>query len=77
VTDLPETKIYLSSDDGNLVTTVYGLMVTDTHLPAYSTFGADRKPDKLPALIKDLHTYLTVPRQSARDSVKRFVNGHS
>jgi len=59
VTDLPETKIYLSPDGGNLVTTVYGLMVTDTHLPAYSTFGADRKPDKLPALIKELHTYLT------------------
>ena len=59
VTDLPETKIYLSPDDGNLVTTVYGLMATDTHLPAYSTFGADRKPHKLPAIIKDLHTYLT------------------
>lgn len=59
VTDLPETKFYLSPDDGDLVTTVYGLMVSDTHLPAHSTFGADREPDKLPALIKELHSYLT------------------
>lgn len=59
VTDLPETKIYLSPDYGNLVTTVYGLIVSDTHLPAYSTFGSDRKPDKLPASIKNLHSYLT------------------
>ncbi len=59
VTDLPETKIYLSPDDGNLVTTVYGLMVSDAHLPAYSTFGGEEKPDKLPEILKDLHSYLT------------------
>jgi len=59
VTDLPETKIYLAPDDGNLVSTVYGLMVPDTHLPAYSTFGGGGKPDKLPEIIKDLHCYLT------------------
>ena len=59
VTDLPETKIYLSPDNGNFVTTVYGRMVADTRLPAYSTFGEKRKPDKLPKPIKDLHSYLT------------------
>jgi hypothetical protein len=59
VTDLPETKIYLSPDDGNLIATVYGLMISDTHLPAYSTFGGGGKPEKLPAAIKNLHSYLT------------------
>ena len=59
VTDLPETKIYLSPEDGNLVTTVYALMISDTHLPAYSTFGGDGKSDKLPEIIKKLHDYLT------------------
>lgn len=59
VTDLPETKIYLSPDDGNLVTTVYGLMVSETHLPGYSTFGGGGKPDMLPEMIKNLHSYLT------------------
>ena len=34
-TDLPETKIYLSFGDTEFVTCVYGLMVSDTHLPAY------------------------------------------
>jgi hypothetical protein len=59
VTDLPETKIYLAPDAGNLVTTVYGLMIRDTHLPAYSTVGEDRKPEKLPEPIKAVHSYLT------------------
>jgi len=59
VTDLPETKIYLAPDDGDLVTSVYGLMVSDTQLPAYTSFGTDQKPDELPSAIEDLHRYLT------------------
>lgn len=57
--DLPETYIYLSLGQGEFVTGVYGLMVPDTHLFAYITFGGDRKPDELPKPIKDLHSYLT------------------
>lgn len=59
VTDLPETKIYLSLGQTNFVTSVYGLMVSGTQLPAYSTFGDNEKPDELPKAIKDLHAYLT------------------
>lgn len=59
VTDLPETKIYLSIGKTNLVTSVYGLMVSDTDLPAYSTFAGEQKPDQLPKAIKELHAYLT------------------
>jgi len=59
VTDLPETKIYLSLGQTNLVTGVYGLMVSGTQLPAYSSFGGKEKPDELPKAIKDLHAYLT------------------
>ena len=59
ITDLPETRIYLSPEVGDLVTTVYGLMVQDTYLPAYSTFGDKGKVDKLPAVLKELHEYLT------------------
>jgi hypothetical protein len=59
VTDLPETKIFLSLDGKEFVTEVYGLMVSETHLPAYSTFGGEQKPDELPGVIKNLHAYLT------------------
>lgn len=59
ITDLPETKIYLSIGKTKLVTSVYGLMVSDTHIPAYSTFVGKQKPDDLPETIKDLHAYLT------------------
>lgn len=57
--DLPETKIYLSLGQTEFVTGVYGLMVPDTHLPAYVTFKGDVEPDELPKAIKDLHSYLT------------------
>lgn len=59
VTDLPETKIYLSLDGTEFVTGIYGLMVSDTKLSAYSIFGSKQKSDKLPKAIKDLHVYLT------------------
>jgi hypothetical protein len=59
VTDLPETKIYLSLGDREYTTIVYGLMVSDTTLPAYTILDGDRKADKLPVLIKNLHAYLT------------------
>jgi hypothetical protein len=59
VTDLPETNIYLSLGRTKFVTGVYGLMTSDTHLPAYTTFPKKRKPDELPKTIKELHAYLT------------------
>jgi len=51
VTDLPETKIYLSLEETEFVTCVYGLTVPDTDFPAY--------PDELPRTIRDLHSYLS------------------
>jgi hypothetical protein len=58
VTDLPQTKIYLSYDNVGLVTSVYGLMTSDSHLPASLTFGIDSKPDSLPEQVEKLHAYL-------------------
>jgi hypothetical protein len=57
--DLPETYIYLSLGQGEFVTGVYGLTVSDAQLPADTTFEGDRKPDELPKAVKDLHRYLT------------------
>ena len=59
VTDLPETKIYLNFDETAFVTSIYGLMVSDTKLPAYTVFNGKQKPDELPKSIKNLHAYLT------------------
>jgi hypothetical protein len=59
VTDQPETKIYLDLDGQAFVTSVYGLRVFDTKLPAYASSGGNQKPDALPKAIKDLHAYLT------------------
>ena len=59
VTDLPETRLYLSFDNTKLVTSVYGLKISDTKLPAVGIFGNDTKPDSLPDNIKNLHAYLT------------------
>ena len=58
-TDLPETKIYLSLHGKEFVTDVYGLMVSNTQLPAYSILGNKQNPDGLPQEIRELHTYLT------------------
>ena len=59
VTDLPETRIYLSIGNTKLVTSIYGLKVSDTHLPAYSTFPGHQRPDDLPKAVKELHAFLT------------------
>lgn len=58
-TDLPETKIYLSLNGKEFATSVYGLMVSNTQLPAYSISGNNQKPEGLPHEIRELHTYLT------------------
>lgn len=58
VTDLAETKIYLSLGQGDFVTGVYGLTVSDSPLPADSTSGGQEKPGELPRAIRDLHAYL-------------------
>ena len=59
VFDLPETQIYLSLGKTDFVCGVYGLMVSDTDLPAYTSVEGEEKPDKLPKAVKDLHAYLT------------------
>jgi len=59
VFDLPETKIYLNLYKTKLVTTIYGLMLPGTNLPAYSSFPTEEKANNLPDSIKNLHQYLT------------------
>ena len=64
VTDQPTTKIYLSLDGTEFVTSVYGLRVSDTKLPADCIFESLPTVIKdffgcLPTGIKDLHAYLT------------------
>ncbi len=47
VTDQPETKIYLSYDDVDFVTSVYGLRVSDTKLRSFTAFDDNLKSDEL------------------------------
>jgi len=58
VTDLPESKIYLSLGKKEFITRVYGLMRSGTKLPAYTAYRSEQKPDELPKPISDLHAYL-------------------
>ena len=74
LTDQPETKIYLNIDGKILITAVYGLMVSETNLQAYTIFPGEEKADVLPKLLKDLHKYLTnIDYQNAKQWEPKYV----
>jgi len=58
VTDMPETKIYLSLNSRTTVTSVYGLMAPKTQLPAYTVMPANQTPAPLPESLRSLYDYL-------------------
>ncbi len=58
VDDLPTTQIYLAIDEREIATQIYGLIVPDNGLPAFSALSVGGSPDTLPNLVKDLSTYL-------------------
>jgi hypothetical protein len=58
ITDMPETKIYLSLNSKTMVTSVYGLMATKTQLPAYTVMPGIQTPATLPDSLRNLYDYL-------------------
>lgn len=58
VTDQPETEIYLNLNGRLVVTTVYGLMVPRTQLPAYTVMPGSQPLDSLPGSLRGLYEYL-------------------
>jgi hypothetical protein len=58
ITDMPETKIYLSLNSKTMVTSVYGLMATKTQLPAYTVMPGKQTPATLPDSLRNLYDYL-------------------
>jgi hypothetical protein len=59
VTGQPETKMYIDVDGNTFVTSVYGMMVPETPLPASTVTLEGRKADQLPKCLENLHEYLT------------------
>ena len=56
--DLPETKIYLALKGKEIITSVYGLMVSRTGHILYGPQDGEQKSDALPRAIKDLHLFM-------------------
>jgi hypothetical protein len=59
-TDQPEAMFYLKNGSRELTTCVYGLLKTDTKLPAFTEFPSDQKPDKVPKELLELHKFFCI-----------------
>ena len=74
VTDQPEAMFYVRDGARELATCVYGLMMTDTTLPAYTEFPTDRKPDDVPKELLDLHKFLcSVDYSDSKEWLPKYV----
>ena len=74
VTDQPEAMFFLRDGDRKIATSVYGLVVAGTRLPAYTQFPGGDKPTVLPDELLELHKWFAeIDYPDSREWVPKYV----